>query len=186
MRPRRSSCIYCTVRAWQLQARVLTTSPAVCYRSHKLLLADKEEEERKEQELEEKIRKMRKERQRTRRTDRPPNQPKRKKQRIEMENNLAIDTLIKEMRRGEKRRENQQTITHCVEQARKRLKIDSERAEHHPSTTTDEQDLVRAEPQSRAGSEGEKGQAEQRQVLNVNTALIQDDHHRSSSSRRLK
>ena len=46
---------------------------------------------------------MRKERQRTRRTDRQPNQPKRKKQRIEMENNIAIETLIQEMRRGEKR-----------------------------------------------------------------------------------
>ena len=96
--------------------------------------------------MEEKIRKMRKERQRTRRTDRQPNQPKRKKQRIEMENNIAIETLIQEMKRGEKRRESQQTITSCVEQAKKRIKLEkeqamdkqvSEGAEHQHSTATD-------------------------------------------------
>ena len=67
---------------------------------------------------------MRKERQRTRRTDRQPNQPKRKKKRIEMKNNIAIETLIQEMKRGEKRRENQQTIINCVEQAKKRIKLE--------------------------------------------------------------
>ena len=81
-----------------------------------------EEEEKKEQELEERMRNLRKERQRKRQNDRQPSQPKRKRQKMDLEHNIAVKNVVQEMRRGEKTREKQQSLEDCLEQTRKRRK----------------------------------------------------------------
>ena len=53
---------------------------------------------------------QRKERQRNRRTDRQASQPKRKRQKIDLEHDMAVENMVQEMRRGEKRREKQQSL----------------------------------------------------------------------------
>jgi hypothetical protein len=84
-----------------------------------------EEEERKDQELEERIKKMRKDRQKIRKNDRQMGQPQRKRQKIDKEHDNAIEVLIQEMRRGEKRREKQQSLEECLEQSRqKKIRVE--------------------------------------------------------------
>jgi hypothetical protein len=79
-----------------------------------------EEEEKREQELEEKIRNLRKERQRLRKNTRQENQPKRKKQKLDDECDKAVEEMIGNLRRGEKRKDKQLDVQEFVEQAREK------------------------------------------------------------------